>query len=70
MGILTVIGSAIGAYIMGMAALSPCPLLVDNIAGSVIIVSIDSGHASWQGIFSLVCRINSRSETVSILGLT
>lgn len=43
MGLLTIIGSAIGAYIMGMAALSPCPLLVDNIAGSIIIVSMGMG---------------------------
>ncbi|XP_062385511.1 riboflavin transporter 2-like [Sardina pilchardus] len=38
MGILTVTGTAVGAYIMGMAVMSPCPLLVDDIAGSVIIV--------------------------------
>ncbi|XP_048084954.1 riboflavin transporter 2-like isoform X2 [Alosa alosa] len=31
MGILTATGTAIGAYIMGMAVLSPCPLLVGNI---------------------------------------
>nr|XP_020453329.1 riboflavin transporter 2-like [Monopterus albus]XP_020453330.1 riboflavin transporter 2-like [Monopterus albus] len=38
MGALSVIGSAVGAYIMGMAALSPCPLLVHETSGGVIIV--------------------------------
>lgn len=39
MGALTVIGSGVGAFIMGMAALSPCPLLVNGTSGGVIIVS-------------------------------
>lgn len=39
MGALTVIGSGVGAYIMGMAVLSPCPLLVNDNSGDVIIVS-------------------------------
>ncbi|XP_018554972.1 riboflavin transporter 2 [Lates calcarifer] len=38
MGALTVIGSGVGAYIMGMAVLSPCPLLVNDTSGGVIIV--------------------------------
>ncbi|KAL7381871.1 hypothetical protein ABVT39_012695 [Epinephelus coioides] len=38
MGALTVIGSAVGAFIMSMAVLSPCPLLVNEASGSVIIV--------------------------------
>ncbi|XP_070702707.1 riboflavin transporter 2 [Pempheris klunzingeri] len=38
MGALTVIGSGVGAYIMAMAVLSPCPLLVDETSGGVIIV--------------------------------
>uniref|UniRef100_A0A8C9WW28 Riboflavin transporter n=1 Tax=Sander lucioperca TaxID=283035 RepID=A0A8C9WW28_SANLU len=32
------IGSGVGAYIMGMAVLSPCPLLADETSGGVIIV--------------------------------
>lgn len=40
MGVLTSIGSLIGVYIMGMAVLSPCPLLVNETSGTVIIVSI------------------------------
>lgn len=39
MGALTVIGSGIGAYIMSMAVMSPCPLLVNETAGGVIMVS-------------------------------
>ncbi|XP_023150150.2 riboflavin transporter 2-like [Amphiprion ocellaris] len=38
MGVLTVCGSAVGAFIMSMAVLSPCPLLVHDSAGAVIIV--------------------------------
>uniref|UniRef100_A0A3Q3WUB7 Riboflavin transporter n=1 Tax=Mola mola TaxID=94237 RepID=A0A3Q3WUB7_MOLML len=38
MGALTVMGSGVGAYIMGMAALSPCPLLVNEGSGGAIIV--------------------------------
>ncbi|KAG7501277.1 riboflavin transporter 2-like [Solea senegalensis] len=40
MGALTVIGSVAGAYIMGMAVLSPCPLLVNGASGGVIIVLV------------------------------
>ncbi|KAI4891060.1 hypothetical protein NFI96_023918 [Prochilodus magdalenae] len=39
MGLLTGFGSVIGIYIMGMAVLSPCPLLVDDISGVVLIVA-------------------------------
>lgn len=38
MGFLTVTGTAFGAYIMAMAALSPCPLLVHSASGTVVIV--------------------------------
>uniref|UniRef100_A0A8C2D7I6 Riboflavin transporter n=1 Tax=Cyprinus carpio TaxID=7962 RepID=A0A8C2D7I6_CYPCA len=38
MGVLTSVGSLIGFYIMGMAVLSPCPLLVNDTSGAVIIV--------------------------------
>lgn len=40
MGALTVLGSAVGAYLLSMAVLSPCPLLVDEAAGGVVAVSI------------------------------
>lgn len=49
MGALTVVGSGVGAYIMGMAVLSPCPLLVNETSGGVIIVS----HASFIQITSI-----------------
>ncbi|XP_067093981.1 solute carrier family 52, riboflavin transporter, member 3-B [Osmerus mordax] len=38
MGVLTVLGTGFGAYIMAMAALSPCPLLVHSQSGTVLIV--------------------------------
>ncbi|XP_076610929.1 riboflavin transporter 2 [Chaetodon auriga] len=38
MGALTLTGSGIGAYIMGIAAVSPCPPLVNETSGRVIIV--------------------------------
>ncbi|KAF7647185.1 hypothetical protein LDENG_00176210 [Lucifuga dentata] len=38
MGVLTVVGSAFGAYIMFMAALSPCPLLVHDASGGAVMV--------------------------------
>ncbi|XP_023186015.1 riboflavin transporter 2-like isoform X1 [Xiphophorus maculatus] len=38
MGILTVFGTGFGAYIMAMAAMSPCPLLVHYASGTVVIV--------------------------------
>lgn len=42
MGALTVVGSAVGGYIMFVAALSPCPLLVNDTAGGAVIVSSPS----------------------------
>lgn len=38
MGFLTLIGTGFGAYIMAMAALSPCPLLVHSGSGTAVIV--------------------------------
>ncbi|KAM7382516.1 hypothetical protein PAMP_002243 [Pampus punctatissimus] len=38
MGFLTMLGTGFGAYIMAMAALSPCPLLVHSVSGTIIIV--------------------------------
>nr|XP_057909349.1 solute carrier family 52, riboflavin transporter, member 3-B [Doryrhamphus excisus]XP_057909350.1 solute carrier family 52, riboflavin transporter, member 3-B [Doryrhamphus excisus] len=38
MCLLTVFGTGFGAYIMAMAALSPCPLLVHSASGTVVIV--------------------------------
>ncbi|KAG7336218.1 hypothetical protein KOW79_000911 [Hemibagrus wyckioides] len=39
MGVLTVTGTGFGAYIMGMAAMSPCPLLVHHELGSALMVT-------------------------------
>ncbi|XP_061752930.1 riboflavin transporter 2 [Nerophis ophidion] len=38
MGALTSVGSGVGAFIISMAALSPCPLLVNDVSGGVIMV--------------------------------
>ncbi|KAG7278798.1 hypothetical protein CRUP_019104 [Coryphaenoides rupestris] len=38
MGALTVVGSGVAGYIVGMAALSPCPLLVHDTSGGLLIV--------------------------------
>ncbi|XP_054620508.1 riboflavin transporter 2 [Dunckerocampus dactyliophorus] len=38
MGALTLLGSGVGAFIISMAALSPCPLLVNDNSGGVIMV--------------------------------
>ncbi|XP_029695119.1 solute carrier family 52, riboflavin transporter, member 3-B isoform X2 [Takifugu rubripes] len=38
MGFLTLTGTGFGAYIMAMAALSPCPLLVHSGSGTAVIV--------------------------------
>ncbi|XP_061633369.1 solute carrier family 52, riboflavin transporter, member 3-B [Phyllopteryx taeniolatus] len=40
MCLLTVFGTGFGAYIMAMAALSPCPLLVHSASGTVVIVLV------------------------------
>lgn len=39
MALVTVAGTGFGAYIMAMAVLSPCPLLVNNSSGTTVIVS-------------------------------
>ena len=40
MGVLTCLGTGVAAYIVSMAALSPCPLLVHDTSGVVLIVSL------------------------------
>uniref|UniRef100_A0A8C6SLS6 Riboflavin transporter n=1 Tax=Neogobius melanostomus TaxID=47308 RepID=A0A8C6SLS6_9GOBI len=38
MGVLTLFGTGFGAYIMAMATMSPCPLLVHSTTGTAVIV--------------------------------
>ena len=40
MAVLTVTGTGFGAYIMAMAALSPCPLLVHHDMGAALVVRL------------------------------
>ncbi|XP_070691579.1 solute carrier family 52, riboflavin transporter, member 3-B isoform X2 [Pempheris klunzingeri] len=73
MGFLTMTGTGFGAYIMAMAALSPCPLLVNSASGTVIIVIIgvilrDEGHSAlvWCGA---VVQLGSMVGAVSMFPL-
>ncbi|CAL8293145.1 unnamed protein product [Merluccius merluccius] len=38
MGVLTAVGTGVAAYILSMAILSPCPLLVNDTSGALLIV--------------------------------
>lgn len=50
MGVLTVTGTGFGAYIMGLAAMSPCPLLVYHELGAALMVRI----LIWPLIFHFI----------------
>lgn len=39
-GLLTIVGTGFATYIMAMAALSPCPLLVHSASGTALIVRL------------------------------
>ena len=39
MGVLTALGSGVGGYILAMAVLSPCPVLLDGPLGASLMVS-------------------------------
>lgn len=57
MGFLTMIGTGFGAYIMAMAALSPCPLLVHSASGTAVIVRLFL-LMNWDiKMFYLACKI-------------
>ncbi len=58
MGFLTVIGTGFGAYIMAMAALSPCPLLVHSASGTAIIVRLFLLINRDIQMFYLNCKIH------------
>lgn len=58
MGFLTAFGSVIGVYIMGMAVLSPCPLLVNHISGAILIVSCVF-HEAYLKLTFFVLQANS-----------
>lgn len=55
MGFLTMIGTGFGAYIMAMAALSPCPLLVHSSSGTAVIVRLFPLIHQGRNIFYLHC---------------
>ncbi|XP_032893914.1 riboflavin transporter 2-like [Amblyraja radiata] len=68
MGCLTLAGTAVGAYIMGMAALSPCPWLVHSTAGTPLIVLswvLFVGTLSYVKVMiGLIMRDEGRSALV------
>lgn len=47
MGFLTLTGTGFGTYIMAMAALSPCPLLVHSGSGTAVIVRFTLLNSSF-----------------------
>uniref|UniRef100_V9KKQ5 Riboflavin transporter n=1 Tax=Callorhinchus milii TaxID=7868 RepID=V9KKQ5_CALMI len=49
LGILTVLGTIFGAYILALAALSPCPPLLREVSGDTLVVL---GWISFTGVFS------------------
>ncbi|KAJ6650860.1 hypothetical protein lerEdw1_002510, partial [Lerista edwardsae] len=57
LGVLTAIGTASGAYIMGMAVMSPCPLLQSSPWGGA--------HSCYvQVMLGVILRSHSRSALV------
>ncbi|XP_078285917.1 riboflavin transporter 2-like [Rhinoraja longicauda] len=68
MGCLTLAGTTMGAYIMGMAALSPCPWLVHSTAGTPLIVLswvLFVGTLSYVKVMiGLILRDEGRSALV------
>lgn len=56
MGFLTLIGTGFGAYIMAMAALSPCPLLVHSASGTAVIVRLFLLINKYK-VFYFICQI-------------
>ena len=54
MVVWTLVYSALSAYVIGIAASSPCPPLQDNAGGSFLIVSIS---------FPRICNLNYRRKT-------
>lgn len=54
MGFLTLIGTGFGAYIMAMAALSPCPLLVHSGSGTAVIVNLFESFAFFFFLYNVL----------------
>lgn len=66
MGALTLIGSGLGAYIMAIAVLSPCPLLVHETSGGVIIVSnLSRLHSHTQTSLSSCSLVLKNEQNVT-----
>ncbi|XP_076865944.1 riboflavin transporter 2 [Brachyhypopomus gauderio] len=67
MGLLTAYGSVIGIYIMGMAVLSPCPLLVHDISGVALIVAAWTFFVLTLSYVKVIVAVILRDEGHSAL---
>lgn len=67
MGFLTAFGSVIGVYIMGMAVLSPCPLLVNHISGAILIVAAWTFFVLTLSYVKVIIAVILRDEGHSAL---
>lgn len=68
MAVLTVTGTGFGAYIMAMAALSPCPLLINHDLGAALIVRL-TDHTHMLSIgdsCSIFCKHSFRPVNVTV----
>ncbi|KAL6460420.1 hypothetical protein MHYP_G00303860 [Metynnis hypsauchen] len=67
MGFLSGFGSLIGMYIMGMAVLSPCPLLVNTTTGVVLIVAAWTVFVLTLSYVKVIVAVILRDEGHSAL---
>lgn len=64
MGFLTLTGTGFGAYIMAMAALSPCPLLVHSGSGTAVIVRLILFFASLISYVRILMQFEGTCRSV------
>ncbi|XP_067652809.1 riboflavin transporter 2-like isoform X2 [Haliotis asinina] len=61
MSFLTLLGSLFGAYIMAAAVMSPVPVLVGTLAGSILIVRLQCGWSASSSSPTSRCRLRRSS---------
>ncbi|MCJ8746155.1 hypothetical protein PDJAM_G00138620 [Pangasius djambal] len=67
MGFLTAFGTVIGIYIMAMAVLSPCPLLVNDTSGAILIVAAWTFFVFTLSYVKVIIAVILRDEGHSAL---
>ncbi|XP_026785324.2 riboflavin transporter 2 [Pangasianodon hypophthalmus] len=67
MGFLTAFGTVFGIYIMAMAVLSPCPLLVNHISGAILIVAAWTFFVLTLSYVKVIIAVILRDEGHSAL---